>query len=196
VVVGTGGVGLNAVQGARLAGAFPIVAVDVLDRKLEAARAFGATHTANSRHTALRPLVRELTGGRGADYAFVTVGSPAAVTEALGLVRRGGTVVLVGMPPAGATVPLTIGDFAWDGLRILGSNMGSSRPSVDVPRLAGLYRAGRLMLDELITARYPLDHINEAIESMERGEALRHVIVFDEASVTRAAPGVARRGEP
>jgi Zn-dependent alcohol dehydrogenase len=182
VVIGTGGVGLNAVQGARLAGAFPIVAVDVLDEKLGAARRFGATHTANSRHAPPRPLVRELTGGRGADYAFVTVGSPQAVTEALGLVRRGGTVVLVGMPSVGATAPLTIGDFAWDGLRVLGSNMGSSRPSIDVPRLAALYRAGRLMLDELITARYPLDRINEAIESMERGEALRHVIVFDEAS--------------
>ena len=196
VVIGAGGVGLNAVQGARLTGAFPIVALDVLDGKLESASTFGATHTRNSERTAARPLVRELTGGRGADYVFVTVGSPAAVTEALGLVRRGGTVVLVGMPAAGATAPLTVGDFAWDGLRLLGSNMGTSRPSVDIPRLATLYRAGRLKLDELITRRYTLDHINDAIDSMERGEALRNVVVLDEMPVTRAPSGAAQRGAP
>jgi S-(hydroxymethyl)glutathione dehydrogenase/alcohol dehydrogenase len=194
VVIGAGGVGLNAVQGARLAGAHPIVAVDVLDAKLEAARTFGATHTASARDATLPSHVRELTGGHGADYVFVTVGSTGAVTEALRLVRRGGTVVLVGMPSAGATAPLPMGDVAWDGLRILGCNMGSSRPAVDVPRFARLYQEGRLMLDELITARYPLARINEAIESMERGEARRHVIVFDGGP--GAAPGPAGRDEP
>ena len=100
------------------------------------------------------------------------------------------------MPAAGATAPLTVGDFAWDGLRLLGSNMGTSRPSVDIPRLATLYRAGRLKLDELITRRYTLDHINDAIDSMERGEALRNVVVLDEMPVTRAPSGAAQRGAP
>jgi Zn-dependent alcohol dehydrogenase len=178
VVVGTGGVGLNTVQGARLAGAHPIIAVDVLDHKLQAARDFGATHTVNAAHDDARALVRSLTGGRGADFVFVAVGTASAVSQALPLARRGGAIVLVGMPSAGATAPLKIADFVWRGQRILGSNIGSTRPSLDVPRLADLYRQGRLKLDELITARYPLDQINAALESMERGEALRNVIVL------------------
>ena len=181
VVIGAGGVGVNAIQGAALAGATPIVAVDIVARKLPVARSFGATHAVDGRHGDVRGLVRELTGGRGADYVFVTVGSPAAVSQALTLVRRGGTVVLVGMPAAGATAPIPIGDFAGSGLRLLGSNMGSTRLGVDVPRLVARYQEGRLNLDELITARYPLERINEAIVAMEGGEALRNVIVFPAA---------------
>ena len=178
VVIGAGGVGVNAIQGAALAGALPIIAVDVVPRKLPLARTFGATHALDGRQGDLPRIVRELTQGRGADYVFVTVGSPAAVTQALGLVRRGGTVVLVGMPAAGATAPISIGDFAGSGLRLLGSNMGSTRLGVDVPRLVARYRERRLHLDELITARYPLEQINEAIAAMEGGEALRNVVVF------------------
>ena len=181
VVIGAGGVGVNAIQGAALAGATPIVAVDIVAQKLPVARSFGATHAVDGRHGDVRGLVRELTGGRGADYVFVTVGSPAAVSQALTLVRRGGTVVLVGMPAAGATAPIPIGDFAGSGLRLLGSNMGSTRLGVDVPRLVARYQEGRLNLDELITARYPLEQINEAIVAMEGGEALRNVIVFPAA---------------
>ncbi len=181
VVIGAGGVGVNAIQGAALAGATPIVAVDVVARKLPVARSFGATHAVDGRQGDVRGLVRELTAGRGADYVFVTVGSPAAVTQALTLARRGGTVVLVGMPVAGATAPIPIGDFAGNGLRLLGSNMGSTRLGVDVPRLVARYQEGRLNLDELITARYPLERINEAIVAMEGGEALRNVIVFPAA---------------
>jgi Zn-dependent alcohol dehydrogenase len=178
VVIGAGGVGLSAVQGARLAGAGPIVAADRVGWKLEAAAALGATHTANTREQDVAALVGGLTGGRGADHAFVTVGDPAAVTQAVGMLRRGGTAVLVGMPAAGATAPLAIGDFVWNGQRLLGSSVGSTRPAVDIPRLAALYGEGRLRLDELITGRYPLERINEAIASMEQGEALRNVIVF------------------
>ena len=178
VVIGAGGVGVNAIQGAALAGAAPIVAVDVVARKLSVARSFGATHAMDGRQGDVPGLVRELTGGRGADYVFVTVGDPAAVTQALTLVRRGGTVVLVGMPAAGATAPIPVGDFAGNGLRLLGSNMGSTRLGVDVPRLVARHREGRLQLNELITARYPLERINEAIVAMEGGEALRNVILF------------------
>lgn len=179
VVIGCGGVGLNAVQGARLSGANPIIAVDLLDNKLDAAMKFGATHTINASTTSdPARAVRELTGGRGADYAFVTVGVAEPVTDAVDMVRRGGSVTLVGIPEAEATVPLSVGGSVGKEITLKGSVMGSTRLSVDVPRLVEQYRVGNLLLDELITARYPLDEINEAIESMERGEALRNVVIF------------------
>lgn len=179
VVIGAGGVGLNAVQGARLAGAMPIVALDLLDGKLETARRFGATHALHAGRDDVARAVRELTDGRGADYVFVTVGSAAAVVQALGLVRNAGTVVLVGIPPARETITVPVSALRLGERRIVGCAMGSTRLQVDVPRLVALYRDGRLKLDELITARYPLERINEAIAAVERGDVLRNVIVFD-----------------
>jgi len=180
VVIGTGGVGLNAVQGAALAGAHPIIAIDLLDNKLKAARAFGATHIINSaEQKKAENAVKELTRGRGADYVFVTVGSAAAVAQALSLTRRRGSVILVGLPAPGSTASFQMNQFVRGEQRIMGSFMGSTRPSVGVPRLIDLYQHGRLKLDELITARYPLERINEAIEAVEKGQALRNVIVFD-----------------
>jgi len=178
VVIGTGGFGLNAVQGAVLAGAHPIIAIDILDTKLPAARTFGATHTINAGQKDVVKAVRALTFGRGADYVFVTVGSAAAVAQGLKLVRWAGTVVIVGIPEEGATMPLPVGDLVWKAWRVMGSRMGSTRLSVDIPRLVELYRHGRLKLDELITARYSLEQINEAIEAMETGEVRRNVIIF------------------
>ena len=178
VVIGAGGVGLNSIQGAALSGANPVIAIDILDSKLEAARGFGATHTLNARQDDVTARVRALSDGRGADYVFVTIGSEQAVSQGFGLLRRLGTLVLVGMPREGACAPLPIGQFVYDGQRILGSNLGSTRLGVDIPRLVRLYQEGRLKLEELITARYPLEGINDAIESMERGEALRNVIIF------------------
>jgi len=180
VVIGTGGVGLNAVQGAALAGAHPIIAIDLLDNKLKAARAFGATHTMNAvEREATEKAVKELTSGRGADYVFVTVGSAAAVAQALSLTRKRGSVIIVGMPAPGATASFQVNPFVRGEQRIIGSFMGSTRVGVSVPRLIDLYQHGRLKLDELITGRYPLDRINEAIEAVEKGQALRNVIVFD-----------------
>jgi Zn-dependent alcohol dehydrogenase len=178
VVIGTGGVGLNAIQGAVLSGAATIIAVDRLDSKLQAARAFGATHTVNADERDAADAVRELTSKRGAEYVFVTVGSTAAVAQGLRMIGKLGTLVIVGIPEQDATIPLTVDTMVFKGSRIIGSNMGSTRLSVDVPQLVKLYRQGRLKLDELITARYPLERINEAIESMERGEALRKVITL------------------
>ena len=179
VVIGTGGVGLNAIQGAVLSGASMIVAVDLLDNKLAAARTFGATHTVNARHDDPVATVLAWTDGLGADYAFATVGSPKAIEQAFTMVRTGGTAVIVGMPANDQVlIPLNAHHFTY-GRTLTGSNMGSTRLLVDIPRLVDLYKAGRLKLDELITKRYPLDEINEAIESMERGEALRNVIIFD-----------------
>jgi S-(hydroxymethyl)glutathione dehydrogenase/alcohol dehydrogenase len=177
VVIGTGGVGLNAIQGAALAGAMQIVALDILDRKLESAIAFGATATVNPAKGDARKAVYDLTGGRGADEVLVTVGSAEAIAQGLTLLRPGGTLVIVGLPRRDALAQVPAFDLVAKGQRVLGSYMGSSRLTIDVPWLASLYLLGRLKLDELITAHYPLDRINEAIEAMERGEAIRNIIV-------------------
>jgi S-(hydroxymethyl)glutathione dehydrogenase / alcohol dehydrogenase len=115
VVIGAGGVGLNAIQGAVLAGANPIIAIDTLPPKLEAAPEFGATHTVQVGRADAVDAVRSLTGGRGADYAFVTVGTESAVASGFDLIRVAGTLVLVGLPAPGITAPLPIREFAWAG---------------------------------------------------------------------------------
>jgi Zn-dependent alcohol dehydrogenase len=178
VVIGTGGVGLNSVQGAALSGARTIIAVDVSDAKLKAARAFGATHAFNPANIDLRKRVKALTDRRGADFVFVTVGAKEAADQAYRLIARGGAVVLVGMPALGVKSEFDVLILADNSQRILGSKMGSSNIQTDIPKLIELYKQGRLKLDELITARYPLEEINEAIASVKRGEALRNIIVF------------------
>ncbi|NIR31476.1 MAG: Zn-dependent alcohol dehydrogenase [Gammaproteobacteria bacterium] len=178
VVVGAGGVGLNSIQGAALVGADPIIAVDISDEKLDAAGCFGATHAINAGAGDVRTAVRALTGGRGADFAFVATGSATALEQSLELVRRAGTVVVVGMPAYGARVQIPAADFVGDAQRIVGSKMGSARLERDVPKLVALYLQGRLKLDELIDARYPLQAINEAVDAARRGATLRNVIVF------------------
>ena len=178
-VLGVGGVGLNAIQGARLVGAHPIVAIDLVDIKLEMSSAFGATHTVNAARDDVQAAVSEITGGRLADYVFVTVGSVAAAERAYSLAGRRGTVVFVGIPDWVSKVPIPIGPTISTEKTITGSLMGSTRLSVDVPWLVALYEAHRLKLDELITARYPLSQINDAITSTASGSVLRNVIVFD-----------------
>ncbi len=178
VVIGCGGVGLNSVQGARLAGCDPIIAIDVEAKKLAAAREFGATHTINARGEDVEGRVKELTLGRKADWVFVTVGVKGAAEQGASLMKRNGGTVLVGMPPSGVTATIDPGRLAADGQRILGSKMGSARPLIDVPKIVALYREGRLKLDEFITGRYPLERINDAVASSRSGAALRNVIVF------------------
>jgi S-(hydroxymethyl)glutathione dehydrogenase/alcohol dehydrogenase len=178
VVVGVGGVGLNAVQGAALSGARPIIAVDMLDNKLKAAQTFGATHTVNACQEDAIKAVQQLTSGRGADYVFITVGSTAAISQGLAMSSLRGMTVIVGIPPLKESLSIPPFALIKDERTLTGCWMGSTRLSVDVPRLVALYQAGLLKLDELITARYPLDQINEAIEAVERGEALRNIILF------------------
>lgn len=178
VVIGTGGVGLNAVQGAAFSGASPIIAVDRLDNKLKAARAFGATHTINAGQEDAVKAVQQLTSGRGADYVFVTVGSAAAIGQGVSMSSRCGMTVIVGLPPAKESVSLSPFELVTGERTLSGCWMGTTRLSLDVPRLVALYQAGRLKLDELITGRYPLEQINQAIEAVEKGEALRNVIIF------------------
>ena len=177
VILGTGGVGLNAVQGAAFSGAYPIIAVDMLDSKLEAARNFGATHTVNAaKEQDPVKAVRELTAGRGADYVIVTVGITAAVRQGLSMSGRHGMTVIVGLATESrSSSPM---EYIDSEKTLTGSFMGTTNLSVDIPKLVALYQAGQLKLDELITARYSLDQINEAIEAVEKGEALRNVIVF------------------
>ncbi len=176
VVIGCGGVGLNSVQGAVNCGANPIIAVDVVDSKLAAAKQFGATDGVRADATDAIEQVKQLTGGRGADYVFVTVGSAAASQQGLQMLGTRGLLVVVGLPGRGAT--LTVPAFLFGERMITSSNMGSTKLSVEVPRLVELYKSGRLKLDELITKRYPLEQINEAIDAVVRGEALRNVIMF------------------
>jgi Zn-dependent alcohol dehydrogenase len=186
VVIGTGGVGLNTVQGAAIAGADPIVAVDINDEKLATARAFGATHAVNSRTADATAEVLARTGGRGGDYVFITVGAKAAFDAAYGMMSSGGAAVLVGMPPDGVMSEFELVELASRNQRILGSKMGMSHIDVDIPRLVALYRDGRLKLDELITGRYRFDDINAAIADARGGTALRNVIIFDDPATTPA----------
>ena len=179
LVIGAGGVGLNSLQGAAHCGASPIVAVDVSPAKREAATRFGATQVLDPAEGDLAARVRALTAGRGADYVFVTVGRGSAIELGLACVRRGGTLVVVGMPPAGETFQVEAVGLAHDDVRILGSKMGSARLADAVPRLVELYADGRLQLDELVTGRFPLERINEALASTRAGETIRNVIVFD-----------------
>jgi S-(hydroxymethyl)glutathione dehydrogenase / alcohol dehydrogenase len=178
VVIGAGGVGLNAVQGAALQGAGRVIAVDVSAAKLAAAAALGATGTVDASTADPVERVRAATAGAGADAVIVTAGAAAAVDQGLACLRRGGTLVCVGMPPNGQPSHFDAGALAHDGKRILGSKLGSSRPSEDIPRLAALYLDGRLKLDELVTATYPLERINDAVDAMRRGEAIRNVILL------------------
>jgi S-(hydroxymethyl)glutathione dehydrogenase/alcohol dehydrogenase len=179
VVVGTGGVGVNTLQGARIAGADPIVAVDVSPEKRAAASFFGATHAVDPATEDTAEAVRELTGGRGADFVFVTVGQARVIENGLDLVRRGGTLVVVGMPPSDEAFRVVAVDLAHDDVRILGTKVGSARLDVAVPWYVELYEQGRLKLDELISGRYPLERINDAIADANRGAALRNVLVLD-----------------
>ena len=177
VVVGAGGVGLNAIQGARIAGARMILALDPNPAKREAARLFGATAAFDPSDPAVVEEVRRHTAG-GADHVLVTVGVEEAFRQALALVAKGGSIVWVGMPKSGAQLALDPGEIAGDGLRILGCKMGDVRIADDIPVLIDLWRQGRLLLEPLISGRYPLEGVNAAMAAVERGEALRNVLLI------------------
>jgi S-(hydroxymethyl)glutathione dehydrogenase / alcohol dehydrogenase len=175
-VVGAGGVGLNAVQGARIRGAGRIVAVDVSAEKLDAAREFGATDGVPAEGAG--EAIRGLTGGRGVDLAVVTVGAPAAIGAAAGYIAAGGTVVVVGMPASGTVVGYDPTTLAALNQTITGARMGRAVLARDIPWLIGHWRAGRLKLAELVSGRYPLAEINAAMDAARSGAARRNVIVF------------------
>ncbi len=176
-VYGAGGVGLNIIQGAALAGAYPIIAIDTNSSKMEIAREFGATHTLYSDESALAGI-QELTGGRGADHVFESVGLTALQETALEATRPGGMLTLVGLSPMGSGTNLPGAIITRTEKTIRGSYYGSVQPRRDFPHFLDLYAEGRLKLDELVTQRYRLDEINEAYASMLTGSVARGVIVF------------------
>jgi len=177
-VFGAGGIGLNVIQGAAVAGAERVIAVDMEDRKLGYARDFGATHTVNpSSDGDAVGRIQELTGG-GADYVFECIGLPATITQAYTATGKGGKAVVVGVSKATDTVTLPTFTMPFQEKVLTGSMYGSARPRVDFPRLLGLYRAGRLKLDELVTATYSIEDAPRAFEDLEKGANARGVITF------------------
>ena len=175
-VIGTGGVGLSAVQGARLGGAARIIAVDLSDDRLEMARAFGATDVVNPTNDDPVEAIKELTDG-GVDYSFEIVGNPATVSQAWDSLRSGGTATVLGMIPPG--VKIEILGFPLRERRLQGSTLGSARFKVDIPKYLEFYRQGRLKLDEMITWRATLDDVDEGYRRLGNGEGLRTVVHFD-----------------
>lgn len=175
-VIGCGGVGLNTIQGARIAGADRIIAIDNNPGKEDLARNFGATDFVLSDADAVGK-VRELSDG-GVDYAFEVVGHVALLRNAFDMLRKHGTVVIVGMPPTGAEMAFPVLDLMWKNLKIVTSGMGDVPFQLFVPQLARWYLDGRLKLDELVSRRIGLDEIEAAYAEMEHGSVARSVIVF------------------
>ena len=178
-VFATGGVGLSVVQGGVLANASRIIAVDLLDNKLEYARGLGATDMINSSRVDPVAAIKELTGGRGVDYAFDAIGSPKVSRACYDAVRRGGTAVIVGMAPTGSEISIP-GTIPGDEKTVKGCFYGSTRPAVDFPRLVDFYLRGKLKLDQMVTRTYRLDQINEAFDALGRGENARGLITPNE----------------
>jgi S-(hydroxymethyl)glutathione dehydrogenase / alcohol dehydrogenase len=174
-VWGCGGVGLNIIQTARLAGARTVVAVDVSDEKLEAARRFGATEVVNASSDPVA-AVREATGG-GPEYAFEAIGREDSIRQAWEATRAGGTVVVVGMMPRGSTLTLDPRWFIYE-QTLKGCFLGSARLPIDVPRIVDQYAAGRLVLDELVDRRITLDELPAAFDRLRAGKGLRQLVVF------------------
>ncbi len=181
VVIGTGGVGMNALQGARAVGAGNVVGVDPVEFKRDAAPSFGATHTVESVEAAI-PLVQELTRGVMADRVIITAGVVHVdlLAPAMMLTRKGGTCVLTGLVPNGEVmVPLVLAEMTLSHKRLQGALYGGMNPRASMPMLLDMYRNGHLKLDELVTRRYRLDQINDAITDMREGRNIRGVIEFD-----------------
>ncbi len=179
VVIGAGGVGLNAIQGARIAGARRIVAVDMSEEKLAIAKEFGATDgVLGSSDSPWRAAIKAM-GGRGADAVIVTVGAIPAYDDAPKYLTWGGKVIMVGMPHSGAMSTYEPVMLAAMGQGMVGSKMGDVVIQRDIPWMVDLYLQGRLKLDELISGRWKLEQINEAIADTKTGAARRNVIMFD-----------------
>ncbi|MGQ0574001.1 MAG: NDMA-dependent alcohol dehydrogenase [Pseudonocardia sp.] len=183
-IYGVGGIGMNAVQGAALAGAANVVAIDPLANKREFAETVGATHTAASAEEA-HELIQQLTNGVGADKAIVTVDivNSAVTTSALHCIRKGGTVVITGLAdPTKNTIEFPGALLTLFEKRIQGSLFGSGDPFKDIPRLVNMYQAGQLKIDEMITNTYTLDEVNKGYEDLLNGVNIRGVIIHDPAA--------------
>ena len=178
-VFGCGGVGTSILQGAALAGASRIIAVDPSPRRRKSAGAFGATETLDPAEADPVPAIRGLTQGRGADYCFEAIGAARVMQQAIEATRRGGMAILVGLGPSSETLSLGAGSFTRSDRIVAGAYYGLCDPARDMPRLIELYREGKLKLEELVERRRPLEEINEAFDDMLSGEVLRTLIAFD-----------------
>ncbi|MCH9010556.1 MAG: Zn-dependent alcohol dehydrogenase [Chloroflexi bacterium] len=178
-VIGCGGVGLNCVQGAVIAGALRVIAIDSVETKLAMATELGATDVVDASGGGAVEKVLELTGG-GVDYSFEAVGTKETAEQAFEMLGKRGTATIIGMIPEGIKIELDGGSFLRRGeRRIQGCWMGSNRFRVDMPRYVELYRQGRLKLDELVSQRMRLDQINTAFDDMKQGHVVRTVITFE-----------------
>lgn len=178
VVIGCGAIGLSVVQGARIAGASRILAVDRVPAKLEWAGQLGATDLVNSAEQDPVPAVWALTGGSGADFAFEAVGSPELVARSIRMLGHAGTAVAIGVPPPGSLASVDLAAMSDRRLSLLTCWGGDPLPPEDFPHLVSLYRSGQLDLDAMITRRIGLDDVEEAFRAMEAGEVIRSVIVL------------------
>jgi S-(hydroxymethyl)glutathione dehydrogenase/alcohol dehydrogenase len=178
-VFGCGGVGLNVVQGCRIAGASQIIAVDMLDNKLEMAKQFGATHVVNPSQADPVEAIRELTGGLGVHYAFEAIGVvEAPFLQSIQCTRKRGVTIWVGHAPLNTTVHIDARTIMQEKM-VMGSFYGSARPQIEFPRLLNLYKEGKLMLDQLITRTYPLSGANDAFDALKNGEVARSVLALN-----------------
>jgi len=177
-VIGCGGVGLAAIQGARITGAGKIIAVDAQSWKFDLAQKCGATDCVDATDGDPVAAVQALTAG-GADFVFECIGLVPTVQQAIGMTGRGGPAVLVGVVPVTQLVPISAADLTLQEKKVTGSYMGSNRFRFDMPKYVEFYLDGRLHLDEMISSRISLDEINDAFDQMRKGAAARQVIVFD-----------------
>jgi S-(hydroxymethyl)glutathione dehydrogenase/alcohol dehydrogenase len=175
-VIGCGGVGLSAINGAALAGAERIIAIDTQPSKLELAKEMGATDTLNASNVDPVKAIRDMTGG-GVHYSFEALGAKATAEQAFGMLRAGGTATIIGMVPFGVKIELHGYDFLRD-RKIQGTSMGGNRFRVDMPRLLSLWKQGRLKLDHLISGRIKLGEINDGFTRLKSGAPVRQVIDF------------------
>ena len=176
-VIGCGGVGLSCINGAAIAGAARIIAIDTVPSKLDLARKFGATDVVNATDSDPIEAVRELTGG-GVHYSFEAIGLKATTEQSFKMLRRGGTATIIGMIPVGTMIELHGPEFLQE-RTIQGSNMGSNRFRVDMPRYVDFYLQGKLHLDDMISGRIQLEDVNDALAALEGGEVARNVIMFE-----------------
>ncbi len=178
-VIGCGGVGLNVIQAAHLAGADPIIAIDANGNKKDLAKKFGATHFVDASQTDdLITPVLDLTQGRGSDFAFEVIGRTETIEAAYGMVRKAGMAVIVGVAPPHLDVSLNAFSFPSQSKILTGSWYGQSVPAVDIPCILGLYQRGKLNLDDLVSQSYALEDINEAFRELTQGTVARGVIEF------------------
>ncbi|MBI3491645.1 MAG: Zn-dependent alcohol dehydrogenase [Acidobacteria bacterium] len=177
VVIGAGGIGLNVIQGAAIEKCDQIVAVDLRPAPLALAKQFGATHTIDASAN-VPAAIRDLTAGRGADFVFDTVGSPATLATALACARKGGAVVLTGLSRQDSQGSIAMFPFVMQEKRLIGSVYGSGQPLRDIPRLVALYQAGTLKLNELVSRTYALDKVNTALTALAASDGARGVILW------------------